>query len=130
MNNQMIRSLSILTFILSLGESKKYLLETDDQPGESVGGTDDGEDYTNQINIKDIPCAERTGKWKCPEEMICEQGNCIPKDEGEPKTYLVETKDEDKEDYLPKPECEKASDCPEPYNTCESRICTIFTTIH
>ena len=27
-------------------------------------------------------------------------------------------------------ECVKASDCPEPYNTCESRICTIFTTIH
>ena len=27
----------------------------------------------------DIPCAERTAEWKCPEEtMICEQGNCIP----------------------------------------------------
>ncbi|XP_023344365.1 uncharacterized protein LOC111713672 [Eurytemora carolleeae] len=46
MKNQVIQILCVITVLLSLGESKKYLLETDDQLEGNVGGAD-GDDYLN-----------------------------------------------------------------------------------
>ncbi|XP_023344371.1 uncharacterized protein LOC111713676 [Eurytemora carolleeae] len=77
MKNQLVRSLSVFTVILSLGESKKYLLETDGQP---EGGAD-GDDYTfiSPEWMEEVPCEERRGEAMCPEAMVCEIQKCKQK---------------------------------------------------
>ncbi|XP_023343843.1 uncharacterized protein LOC111713245 [Eurytemora carolleeae] len=100
MKYQVVRSLCVLTIILTLGESKKYLLETVGEPGGIEGGhlksgvdyadlaeagasfEDDGafKDYEPPIAADVVLC--ETEK-ECPEPLTCdlELGLCLHKDD-------------------------------------------------
>ncbi|XP_023343841.1 uncharacterized protein LOC111713243 isoform X2 [Eurytemora carolleeae] len=130
MNNQIIWSLSSITIILSLGESKKFLVETmDDQPEGYKGGAN-GDDYSLPLFY------DCKTKVECPGKSHCWHGFCVPVD-----SYQTQHGGDDEEDYSSTlspliwgdeedasttlatvnwghDKCKTASDCPEPYNYC------------
>ncbi|XP_023343077.1 uncharacterized protein LOC111712631 isoform X2 [Eurytemora carolleeae] len=91
MKNQEVWFLCVLTIMLSLGESKKFLVETmDDIPGGNEGDEVSGDDYYMRIELpkapfqEKVPCKERTGNTTCPELMSCLRDHCYYEGQEDP----------------------------------------------
>ncbi|XP_023343846.1 uncharacterized protein LOC111713247 isoform X2 [Eurytemora carolleeae] len=81
MKNQVLRSLCFITIIVSLVESKTYLVETDDITG-NEGHGQSGDDYTNYVRAPEpwedkVTCEKRVGDTLCPEYTVCKKHKCI-----------------------------------------------------